>query len=59
MSLPVTAASLALTFAASAVVVVVAGTKLARGGDVIAARTKLGGVWSARSSWRSRPRSPS
>ena len=40
-----TAASLALTFSVSAAVVVVAGTKLARGSDVIAARTKLGGVW--------------
>ena len=35
----------ALSFAITAVIVVVAGTYLARSGDVIAARTGLGGVW--------------
>ena len=45
MAQPVTVAALAFTFAVSAVVIVVAGTKLARGADVIAARTKLGGLW--------------
>ena len=40
-----TLATLGLRFALTAVVIVVAGTLLARGGDVIAARTKLGGVW--------------
>lgn len=34
-----------LGFVASAAVVVVAGIALARGGDVIAARTRLGGLW--------------
>jgi cation:H+ antiporter len=34
-----------LLFAASAVVVAIAGTRLAREGDVIAARTRLGGIW--------------
>lgn len=36
---------LALSFAISAILVVAAGTFLARSGDVVAARTKLGGVW--------------
>lgn len=40
-----TLATLGLRFAITAVVIVAAGTLLARGGDVIAARTKLGGVW--------------
>ena len=34
-----------LLFALSAVVVAIAGTRLAREGDVIAARTRLGGLW--------------
>ncbi len=36
---------LGLRFVISAIVVVLAGTQLARSGDIIAARTKLGGVW--------------
>lgn len=40
-----TLATLGLRFAVTAVIIVAAGTLLARGGDVIAARTKLGGVW--------------
>lgn len=38
-------AGLGLRFVLAAVVVVLAGTVLARSGDVIAARTRLGGVW--------------
>ena len=38
-------ASALVTFLLAAVVVVAAGTVLARSGDVIAARTHLGGVW--------------
>jgi cation:H+ antiporter len=38
-------AGVLLPFLVSAVFVVLAGTVLARAGDVIAARTKLGGVW--------------
>jgi predicted AlkP superfamily pyrophosphatase or phosphodiesterase/Ca2+/Na+ antiporter len=41
----VTLATLGLRFVVAAVVVIVAGTVLARSGDVIAARTRLGGVW--------------
>jgi cation:H+ antiporter len=37
--------TIALLFLLSAAVVVFAGTILARNGDIIAARTKLGGVW--------------
>jgi Ca2+/H+ antiporter len=40
-----TLTTLALTFVLSAVVIVAAGTVLARSGDVIAARTGLGGLW--------------
>jgi len=40
-----TLTGLALTFALSGVVVVAAGTVLARNGDVIAAGTNLGGLW--------------
>ena len=40
-----TLAAAGLTFALAAVVIVAAGTALARSGDVIAARTQLGGVW--------------
>jgi cation:H+ antiporter len=36
---------LGLRFVISAIIVVLAGTQLARSGDVIAARTKLGGLW--------------
>ena len=36
---------LAVVFAATAAIVVAAGTVLARSGDVIAARTNLGGLW--------------
>lgn len=36
---------LVVIFLASATVVVVAGTRLARHGAVIAARTQLGGLW--------------
>jgi cation:H+ antiporter len=36
---------LLVVFLASATVVVLAGTRLARHGDVIAARTRLGGLW--------------
>lgn len=39
------ALSIALTFIATGAVVVAAGTVLARSGDVIAARTRLGGLW--------------
>jgi cation:H+ antiporter len=38
-------ASLGLRFTVAAIIVILAGTVLARSGDVIAARTKLGGVW--------------
>ena len=34
-----------VSFSVAALVVVMAGTVLARSGDVIAARTKLGGAW--------------
>lgn len=40
-----TLANLALTFALSGIVVVAAGTVLARNGDIIAAATNLGGLW--------------
>lgn len=40
-----TLTALGLRFVLSAIVVIVAGTLLARSGDVIAARTKLGRVW--------------
>ena len=39
------ALSIAFTFLATGAVVVAAGTVLARSGDVIAARTRLGGLW--------------
>jgi len=41
----VTVTPLLIRFLVSALVIVLAGTWLARSGDVIAARTKLGGVW--------------
>jgi cation:H+ antiporter len=41
----VTLAALGLRFVIAALVVIVAGTLLARSGDVIAARTRLGGIW--------------
>jgi len=41
----VTLAALGLRFVVAALVVIFAGTVLARSGDVIAARTRLGGVW--------------
>jgi cation:H+ antiporter len=37
--------AISILFALSAMVVVAAGTRLARHGDVIAARTRLGGLW--------------
>lgn len=40
-----TLAELGLRFVLSAIMVVLAGTQLARSGDIIAARTTLGGVW--------------
>jgi cation:H+ antiporter len=40
-----TPTAIILGFSLSAVLVVAAGTALARSGDVIAARTKLGGLW--------------
>lgn len=40
-----TLANLALTFALSGIVVITAGTVLARNGDIIAAATNLGGLW--------------
>ena len=40
-----TLSELGIRFVVSAMIVVLAGTQLARSGDIIAARTKLGGVW--------------
>lgn len=40
-----TLGALLVRFLAAAIIVIVAGTVLARSGDVIAARTKLGGAW--------------
>ncbi len=36
---------LGLRFVVSAIIVILAGTQLARSGDIIAARTQLGGLW--------------
>ncbi len=40
-----TLSELGLRFVVAAIIIITAGTVLARGGDVIAAKTKLGGFW--------------